>query len=502
MGDFVFGALLLCSLLIQLNPSKAQCVPVAAQIFSSDPDETYWSNLPQNSARVTGFDPSAFMRLPTTTAFSFTVRFQPSTLHDGATSPVPKGFFVITPRSPFRSKNYLRFDVLDSSPYAEVKHRTAYSNYDTINDMELGFSRKTNTDMHDLKVVISKSNKQIRIWVDGIQRFDTGTMVAMGWPDYSKTVSWEFGQIGFPSRMSNLVVYASDISSTPGCLACRLGWGSVYPSPCTMCEAGKFSENHMCTDCTANSESAAESTLCSCKPGYVARSDGTCTLPACLPGSSGSDIDSCMLCPPGSEKPLESFAECTLCLAGKFNNVAGSSVCMNCIAGTYSTDVGSRQCKSCLAGSYLNAIGASTNLCIDCPSNTFSTIIGADASDKCLQCPTNTISSTGTKSRDGCVCRSGYEPDPSSTTTTCKICATGSYKDIGDTPCILCDPDMYTSGSGASTCLSCQNGTFGDTNRGDDCSCNAGTQGPKGGPCTLCILGKYSNSTSSGVVKI
>jgi len=275
--------------------------------------------------------------------------------------------------------------VLDSSPYAEIKHRTTNSLYDTIKTIELGFSRKTNTDMHDLKVVILKSSKQIRIWVDGIQRFETGTNILMAWPDSATPVHWEFGHWGFATQMSNLVVYASDISSTPGCLACRLGWGSVYPSPCTMCEAGKFSEKHMC---------------------------------------------------------------------------------------------------------------------IDCPSDTFSATIGADASDKCLQCPTNTISSPGTTSRDGCVCRSGYERDPLSTTITCKICPTGSYKDIGDTVCILCEPGKYTSGSGASTCLSCQFGTPGHTNRGEDCSCNAGAQGPKGGPCTLCIIGTYKDSTSSGVEKI
>jgi len=91
MGVFFFGVLLLFSLLIQLNPAKTQCVPVAAQIFSSDPDETYWSNLPQRSGTPTGFDPSAFMRLATTTAFSFTVRFQPSTISNGDT--IPKGFF-------------------------------------------------------------------------------------------------------------------------------------------------------------------------------------------------------------------------------------------------------------------------------------------------------------------------------------------------------------------------------------------------------------------------
>jgi hypothetical protein len=89
------------------------------------------------------------------------------------------------------------------------------------------------------------------------------------------------------------------------------------------------------------------------------------------------------------------------------------------------------------------------------------------------------------------------------TDCTCDTCPVGTYSmATGATLCTSCGPGTYSTAVGASassTCIACP---FNSTSPAGsaaltNCTCNAGSTGPNGGPCTACVAGKYKTSIGS-----
>jgi len=167
---------------------------------------------------------------------------------------------------------------------------------------------------------------------------------------------------------------------------------------------------------------------------------GTCALPKCGAGSIGPDGGS------------------YLCVAGKYKGNAESPVCTDCEAGTYS-----------------NVIGATSNECQACPSNSVSAIGSDDITD--------------------CLCNAGWTG--SAGDEPCSACIAGTYKStIGNNACENCIAGTYSdtvSGITSDVCLDCpSNSNAAEASHSRvHCICNAGFSGVRGESCTQCAINKY-----------
>ena len=132
------------------------------------------------------------------------------------------------------------------------------------------------------------------------------------------------------------------------------------------------------------------------------------------------------------------------------------ATCAPCAVGTFKTSSGSATCTGCGAGKFSAVTGSSSNVCA---CNAGST--GADGADACT------------------------------------LCATGTYKiDPGNDACENCSAGTYSTTSSAVTieaCLSCPSNSDAAeaSDSPEDCICNAGFSGVRGGLCTQCAVGKY-----------
>jgi len=132
---------------------------------------------------------------------------------------------------------------------------------------------------------------------------------------------------------------------------------------------------------------------------------GICTL--CPAGKFSSTFAStmCHSCNTGKYASAEGLGECMTCEPGKYNPFLGSTGCLFCSVGTYQPQYASTQCQSCAinpsidpgsvscppqsAGPFRSLIPMiecpvgkymeiETNLCVHCPTGTYSTGIGLD----------------------------------------------------------------------------------------------------------------------------
>ena len=209
----------------------------------------------------------------------------------------------------------------------------------------------------------------------------------------------------------------------------------------------------------------------------------------CNPGATGGDGRGCSLCVAGKYKPMTGSAQCIdctlnsnspvgttaadacLCNAGFSGTDAG--LCEACVPGKYKSDTGSAQCTNCVAGQYSTAVGATSDVCEACVTNTKS----IEASDK----------------QTDCTCNSGYT---GANGGPCEACIAGKYKvATGDAACTNCVAGKYSIGIGATSnvCQTCA--TNADSMEASDeqtnCICNSGYTGANGGPCGECSAGKY-----------
>ena len=260
----------------------------------------------------------------------------------------------------------------------------------------------------------------------------------------------------------------------PTLCPCAPGWAGNEKEPCTKCEAGKYkiaSGDAACSKCSAGQYSTVV----------------------------GATSDVCHGCPSNSNAPEASDEEvdCT-CNAG--SSGADGKNCAQCEAGKYKIASGDAACSKCSAGQYSTAVGATSDVCHGCPSNSNA----PEASDEEVDC----------------TCNAGWTgPDGS----PCTACVAGKYKiTLGDAACSNCGKGKYSSianSTSEGTCKSCIAGKY-STIEGNikpldcnlcpansysphestaltDCTCNAGHKGPDGGGCTGCTQGFYKETTGS-----
>ena len=148
------------------------------------------------------------------------------------------------------------------------------------------------------------------------------------------------------------------------------------------------------------------------------------------------------------------------------------------MAGKYKIATGDALCTNCVAGQYSVALGATSNVCQACQSDSYAT----EASD----------------SQTDCTCNSGYTGDNGG---SCNACVAGKYKiATGDALCTNCVAGQYsvTIAAISDVCQTCpaNSGAAAASNNLMDCTCNAGWTGPDGkGPCVQCVAGKYKIAT-------
>ena len=320
----------------------------------------------------------------------------------------------------------------------------------------------------------------------------------------------------------------------------------------------KFLGDGACKHCLAHSDSPSDSTTCTCNAGFSGPDSdgGTCTQ--CVAGKykvvSGST--SCESCPDDSNSPPGSIfrtacvcnagfsgpdgdgGNCAQCDAGKYKAVIGSTNCESCradsdsparsilvtactcntgfsgldggactewVAGKHKIAPRNAACSNCLAGQYSTAVGATSDVCQQCPPNSdapeasdevvdCSCKVGSSGQDggactkcvansfkadsgdaNCFSCPANSNSPEGSAM---CKCNAGFSGLHSN--SMCTECVSGKYNAIvGNAICDSC-PAHSNSPMGSITVTTC--------------TCNMGFSGLDGGQCTGCLAGKYKEN--------
>ena len=237
--------------------------------------------------------------------------------------------------------------------------------------------------------------------------------------------------------------------------------------------------------------------------------------------SDALGASSCALCPPGKYADATGHAVCTNCLHGQYSTVVGatSDVCQDCPAQSYSGD-GSNvitnctcnqgytgpdgsNCKECIAGTWKALNGSSS--CILCASGKYSSETGGITESTCTDCPATTYSGDGSGLLTNCTCNRGYTGDDG---TDCIECIAGTWKALnGSSSCILCVSGKYsnkTAEISEATCDDCPAQSYsGDgSNVITNCTCNQGYTGPDGSNCKECIAGTWKalNGSSSCIL--
>ena len=370
--------------------------------------------------------------------------------------------------------------------------------------------------------------------------------------------------------------YSTGTSMTV-CISCPAGTYGVgsaktsLASSCSNCLAGTYSAATgaisvaTCSQCTSGTYSADGSSSCplSCLAGTYGQGNGITTCGICAPGTSStasaaSSISTCLGCALGTFSNVAGLATatcgspcpagtygiatgqttqalacgscaagtynptpgansvtlCASCVAGKFSNVTGatiSSTCSSCIAGTYTIVTGKTVCDICAAGMFSATTSQSVSVCTSCAAGSYST----GASSICTLCLLGTYSTKiGANSSLACsVCPLGSYCQSNGLNVS-TLCPTGSYADvIGLSACKSCGSGNYTPT--ATSCISCNAGTYSLNNSGTCYGCGKGTVSLNGSStcsscaagsyapnvnmssCTLCSPGSYSNTSGA-----
>jgi len=227
---------------------------------------------------------------------------------------------------------------------------------------------------------------------------------------------------------------ANSVSASASTLCnCNAGWtGLNEGGQCVQCAAGKYkvqTGNSACAHCTAGKYSSgvgaqAENNCLVCQLGRSTGGlDARAECVACIPGKYADDWGSveCKLCSPGKYITLSGFTyPCHPCGENTYSSVWGADVssvrepcpantfsphgskeqtdckcgagwtgsagsCTACVAGKYKIASGDGACMHCLAGQYATEVGATSNVCQSCPSNSDA----AEASGSAAACTCN-----------------------------------------------------------------------------------------------------------------
>ena len=245
---------------------------------------------------------------------------------------------------------------------------------------------------------------------------------------------------------------------------------------CTACETSKYqttAASSSCIDCPVNSEHSLEAqslrSVCKCSKGYYTGTDITqdaTYCQSCLSGTYKDTINNtatCTDCPANSETAanlLESFVEGSLdsqstciCKAGFYNTgtAADELDCQPCAKGTFKAEQGNEACTNCglnKAYNYQDQTGQTG--CIDCPGNSSSLEQSTALTD--------------------CLCFTGFGGPLGG---PCEQCQPGTYNYNG--VCNSCGENEYQPTAGAfAQCLSCTPDVSQSNADFTKCLCNAG----------------------------
>ena len=290
-------------------------------------------------------------------------------------------------------------------------------------------------------------------------------------------------EVGASSEATCSSCVRGKYSSNPGatshttCVDCMAGKYLPFPasmteSDCKECDAGTFSPR----------VGAAEEVTCqACPPGSTAmESSDAITDCRCEPGFSGSDGGPCLQCAAGTYKAGSGPAVCDACLPNS-NAPLGSTTSTACTCNAGCTGPAGGTCVQCIAGKYKIAPGEAA--CDNCTAGQYSTAVGA-ASDVCQRCPTNSDASEASDQEVDCTCNAGY----TSESGVCAACETGTYKsEPGSLPCDPCPTDSI---SPVASVLP------------TSCICKVGYAGINRTSCAPCESGKYKLSVGFGLCTI
>jgi len=197
---------------------------------------------------------------------------------------------------------------------------------------------------------------------------------------------------------------------------------------------------------------------------------------------------------------------CTECPLNS-ESLAGAASANNCTCKTNHTrNSPGSACfdpnSPCPAGLY--QVGAKETedfSCMSCPAGTQSNVTGAQSNQTCQLCSAGFFSGSGASACIGCP-EGTFGPHIGA--TGCENCLSGQYADrTGMYVCSNCSAGSYNDMIGASSCMRCDAGTFSTTigaTTSDVCiQCPAGTSSSsrgRGSPtdCQLCSSGKYSTA--------
>ena len=252
---------------------------------------------------------------------------------------------------------------------------------------------------------------------------------------------------------------------------------------CTKCNTGKFSDGvapSICSDCTG---------------GKYTNSTGSVN---------------CLTCPQSKYSSAGS-STCTTCATGKFSDVLAASICSDCAGGKFTNSTGSVNCLGCPRSTYSSAGSSTCTSCALNSDNSWCFSFGCDRADTC-SCNagyygpnggTCTAIAYASGQYDGCkddptYSEPGY-PDCAQHKTNYEVFGFLScpYFGVCSTCCQSCAPQCGR----LNTCTDCpanSDASYSPCTFLSNCTCNAGYEGPNGGPCTACVAGKFKDITSSG----
>jgi len=182
---------------------------------------------------------------------------------------------------------------------------------------------------------------------------------------------------------------------------------------------------------------------------------------------------------------------CSECSAGYYSSFTSApypSKCLFCPAGQYNIAIGSDSCVTCDEGKLSSTDGT---YCADCDAGEY-----AYNKTACLTCEAGRYAPQALS--DEClVCSAGSHTGEPSKATTCTSCNAGTYSIISAVNCTSCELGKQSS-SGSSECALCLVGFYANAEGSSSCTaCSAGTITENSGSsnCTSCVEGKYQGST-------
>lgn len=218
--------------------------------------------------------------------------------------------------------------------------------------------------------------------------------------------------------------------------------------------------------------------LCyNCPLGHFSNQDSNC---GDCPSGWCSDPNSCDVCPAGTYSDTMNSRACRGCNPGSFSQ-AGSTACLSCSPGEYNPFANASSCLACGPGNISTTYGA-TN-CTPCEEGTYSS---HSNSSLCQRCPSGQVA-------------------PYEGMSYCQYCAAGTFK-LNATTCLSCNPGTFSS-LGSDVCKKCQPGSYQPEPGSDFCiPCTPGKYNPNTGSqqardCKVCPRGYYCPDSETATPK-